>query len=235
MRKPRNGKRERANRKGEGLPPSRGVGVGTDRGGDGSGWRGGGDRWARGARGPDHGGGATPSGDARPAARLHGAVAGLEGSTGPGSGRRPDLRGHAPDCARSAAGVARVPRRSVAAALSRDEVLAMMQGPDIGKAIFEHTSDSRVVELPFGLGEWHLPTGWHLFGIDVSPTKHVVFMVVAAIPVFLTVPIAGRQSERRHREGKAPHGFGAVMEAIVLVFRNHLPNANIGHCVPKIA
>jgi len=111
----------------------------------------------------------------------------------------------------------------------------MMQGPDIGKAIFEHTSDSRVVELPFGLGEWHLPTGWHLFGIDVSPTKHVVFMVVAAILVFVTVRIAGRQIERRHREGKAPHGFGAAIEAIVLVVRNDVAIANIGHGGEKFA
>ena len=72
----------------------------------------------------------------------------------------------------------------------------MIQAPDIGKVIFEHTSDSHVVELPFGLGEWHLPTGWHLFGVDVSPTKHVVFMVVAAVLVFLTVWYAGRQVER---------------------------------------
>ncbi len=105
----------------------------------------------------------------------------------------------------------------------------MMQGPDIGKAIFEHTSDSRVVELPFGLGEWHLPTGWHLFGIDVSPTKHVVFMVVAATLVFMTMRIAGRQIERRHREGKAPHGFGAAIEAVVLFVRNDVAIANIGH------
>jgi len=111
----------------------------------------------------------------------------------------------------------------------------MMQGPDIGKAIFEHTSDSRVVELPFGLGEWHLPTGWHLFGIDVSPTKHVVFMVVAAILVFVTVRIAGRQIERRHREGKAPHGFGAAIEAIVLFVRNDVAIANIGHGGEKFA
>ena len=111
----------------------------------------------------------------------------------------------------------------------------MMQGPDIGKAIFEHTSDSRVVELPFGLGEWHLPTGWHLFGIDVSPTKHVVFMVVAAILVFVTVRIAGRQIERRHREGKAPHGFGAAIEAIVLFVRNDVAIANIGHGGEKLA
>ncbi|OLB09030.1 MAG: ATP synthase F0 subunit A [Gemmatimonadetes bacterium 13_2_20CM_69_27] len=110
-----------------------------------------------------------------------------------------------------------------------------MQGPDIGKAIFEHTSDSRVVELPFGLGEWHLPTGWHLFGIDVSPTKHVVFMVVAAILVFVTVRIAGRQIERRHREGKAPHGFGAAIEAIVLFVRNDVAIANIGHGGEKFA
>ena len=105
----------------------------------------------------------------------------------------------------------------------------MMQGPDIGKAIFEHTSDSHVVELPFGLGEWHLPTGWHLFGIDVSPTRHVVFMVIAAVLVFLTVWYAGRQVQRRQREGKAPAGFGAAIEAIVLFVRDDVVLGNIGH------
>src|SRR5213078_3564133 len=78
-------------------------------------------------------------------------------------------------------------------------------------------------------------TGWHLFGIDVSPTKHVVFMVVAAILVFVTVRIAGRQIERRHREGKAPHGFGAAVEAIVLFVRNDVAIANIGHDGAKFA
>jgi F-type H+-transporting ATPase subunit a len=105
----------------------------------------------------------------------------------------------------------------------------MMQAPDIGKAIFEHTSDSHVVELPFGLGEWHLPTGWHLFGIDVSPTKHVVFMMIAAVLVFLTVWYAGRQVQRRQREGKAPAGFGAAIEAIVLFIRDDVVLGNIGH------
>jgi len=105
----------------------------------------------------------------------------------------------------------------------------MMQAPDIGKAIFEHTSDSHVVELPFGLGEWHLPTGWHLFGIDVSPTKHVVFMIIAAVLVFLTIWYAGRQVQRRQREGKAPAGFGAAIEAIVLFIRDDVVLGNIGH------
>ena len=78
----------------------------------------------------------------------------------------------------------------------------MMQGPDIGGMIFRHTADSRVVEFPFGLGEWHLPTGWRLLGIDVSPTRHVVFMVLAAVLVFVTVWIAGRQVQRRQRDGE---------------------------------
>jgi F-type H+-transporting ATPase subunit a len=104
----------------------------------------------------------------------------------------------------------------------------MSQGPDIGEMIFHHTADSRVVELPFGLGTWQLPTGWRLFGVDVSPTKHVVFMILAAALVFLTMRVAGRQIERRHREGKAPAGFGAAIEALVLFVRNDVALANIG-------
>ena len=105
----------------------------------------------------------------------------------------------------------------------------MMQGPDIGGMIFRHTADNRVVELPFGLGEWHLPTGWRLLGIDVSPTRHVVFMVVAALLVFVTVRIAGWQVQRRQRLGRAPGGFGGAIEAIVLFVRDDVAIANIGH------
>ena len=104
-----------------------------------------------------------------------------------------------------------------------------VQGPDIGAVIFAHTSDAHVVELPFGLGEWHLPTGWKLFGLDVSPTKHMVFMLAAAALVFLTIWYAGRQVERRHAQGRAPSGFGAGVEALVLFVRNDVAVANIGH------
>jgi len=109
------------------------------------------------------------------------------------------------------------------------------QTPDIGGMILHHTADSHVVELPFGLGEWHLPTGWMLFGVDVSPTKHVVFMLLAATLVLLTMVIAGRQIRRRHREGRGPHGFGAAIEALVLFVRNDVAVANIGHGGEKFA
>jgi len=111
----------------------------------------------------------------------------------------------------------------------------MIQEPDIGAMILAHTSDSHVIEWPLGLGEWHLPTGWSLFGIDVSPTKHVVFMAFAALLVFLTLWVAGRQIERRHRAGKGPRGFGAAIESIVLFVRNDVAIGNIGHGGEKFA
>lgn len=110
----------------------------------------------------------------------------------------------------------------------------MMQSPDIGGMIFQHTSDSHVLELPF-IGEVHLPTGWTLFGVDISPTKHVVFLFLAGLLVFLTVRVAGRSIERRHREGKGPAGFGAAIEAIALFVRDDVAIANIGHNGKKFA
>lgn len=110
----------------------------------------------------------------------------------------------------------------------------MMQSPDIGGMIFQHTSDSHVLELPF-IGEVHLPTGWTLFGVDISPTKHVVFLFLAALLVFLTVRIAGRSIARRHREGKGPAGFGAAIEGIALFVRDDVAIANIGHNGRKFA
>ena len=105
----------------------------------------------------------------------------------------------------------------------------ILQEPDIGAMIFHHTGDSKVVELPFGLGEWHLPGPWYIGNLDVSPTKHVVFMVLAAFLVFVTLWYGGRQVAKRHREGRAPRGLGAAVEALVLFVRNDVAIANIGH------
>ena len=105
----------------------------------------------------------------------------------------------------------------------------IFQEPDIGAMIFHHTGDSKVVELPFGLGEWHLPGPWYIGNLDVSPTKHVVFMILAAFLVFVTLWYGGRQVAKRHREGRGPRGLGAAVEALVLFVRNDIAVANIGH------
>jgi F-type H+-transporting ATPase subunit a len=112
----------------------------------------------------------------------------------------------------------------------------MIQKPDIGAMIFHHTGDSKVVEVPFGLfPDIHLPGPWMVGPIDLSPTKHVVFMIAAALLVFISMWYGGRQVARRHREGKAPHGFGAAVEALVLFVRNDVAVANIGHGGEKFA
>ena len=95
----------------------------------------------------------------------------------------------------------------------------MIQAPDIGKMILEHTADSHVIEWPFGLGETHLPHGWMIGGTDFAPTKHVVFMALAAFLVFITVWVGGRQVARRHATGKGPRGFGAGVEAHAADYR----------------
>jgi F-type H+-transporting ATPase subunit a len=118
--------------------------------------------------------------------------------------------------------------------------MTLLQEPDIGGMILAHTADSHVLEFDFrflglGLHEIHLPTGWLLFGIDFSPTKHVVYMAIAALLVFVSIWWGGRQVARRHREGKAPSGFGGTVEALVLFIRNDVAIANIGHGGEKFA
>jgi F-type H+-transporting ATPase subunit a len=106
----------------------------------------------------------------------------------------------------------------------------IFQKPDIGAMIFHHTGDSHVIDLPF-IGEKTLPGPWFIPGthIDVSPTKHVVFMLLAAFLVFITLWYGGRQVEKRHREGRGPRGLGAAVEAMVLFVRNDVAIASIGH------
>jgi len=118
--------------------------------------------------------------------------------------------------------------------------MMLLQQPDIGGMILAHTADSHVLEFDFrflglGLQEIHLPTGWILMGIDVSPTRHVVFMLLAAFLVFVTMWWGGRQIARRHREGRAPSGFGGTVEAMVLFVRDDVAIANIGHGGEKFA
>lgn len=118
----------------------------------------------------------------------------------------------------------------------------MMQAPDIGQMIMHHTSDAHEIALewPWG-GESvvHLPQ-WapiHIGGmaIDVSPTKHVVFMLLAATLVWATMFVAGRVLTRQRAAGRPPRGMASMVEAMVLFVRNDVAVANIGHGGEKFA
>ena len=103
--------------------------------------------------------------------------------------------------------------------------------PNIGEMVLHHTADAWTIELPFGI-EWHLPR-WepiHLgpLSLDISPTKHVVFLFVVVLLVLVTLKIAARGVARAQAEGRAPRGFANMMESIVLFVRNDIAIANIG-------
>jgi F-type H+-transporting ATPase subunit a len=93
---------------------------------------------------------------------------------------------------------------------------------DIGGVIIHHISDSNVLELPF-IGEIHLPR-FRLWGIDLSITKHVVMMMVAAGLLIITLSYAAR----RRRAGEIPTGFAAAVEAVVEFIRNQIAIPNMG-------
>jgi len=115
----------------------------------------------------------------------------------------------------------------------------MIQAPNVGEMVMHHTADAWTIDF-YPLGEIHLPR-WpdvgHLFGqpINLSPTKHVVFMMVAALLVFLTMWVAGRSLERQRASKKPPRGFGGAIEAMVLFVRDEIAIANIGHGGEKFA
>ena len=102
--------------------------------------------------------------------------------------------------------------------------------------ITPHISDSHTLDYPcFKAGfvcEYELPR-WnpiHIgrFALDISPTRHVVMLWIAATLCIVTTLLALRAHNRRTREGKAPSGFGNGLEALVLYLRNEVILPNVG-------
>lgn len=98
---------------------------------------------------------------------------------------------------------------------------------DIGEVVLHHTADAWTL---WGI---HLPR-WpdiHLgpVTLNLSPTKHVIFLFITGALVFLTMWYTGRQLRKQRADSQAPRGFAAAMEAMVLYVRNEIAIANIGH------
>jgi F-type H+-transporting ATPase subunit a len=102
--------------------------------------------------------------------------------------------------------------------------------------ITPHITDSHTLDYPcFHTGfvcEYELPR-WnpiHIgsYVLDISPTRHVVMVWIAALLCIVTTLIALRAHNRRTNQGKAPSGFGNGLEALVLYLRNEVVIPNIG-------
>jgi F-type H+-transporting ATPase subunit a len=108
---------------------------------------------------------------------------------------------------------------------------AQAQGASNQIDIPHHIANSHEAETPFGV--WHLPR-WepiHLGGlsIDMSPTKHLVYMLLAAVLVALVFVPSARVIQGAQARGRPSKGFAGAMEATALYIRQEVILPNVGH------
>jgi len=85
--------------------------------------------------------------------------------------------------------------------------------------IMDHLLDGPELHLP--ALHVHLPH-FELFGYDISITRHIVMMWVAAIFLITTLLISTR------RRGMVPSGFANLIESLVIFIRDEIAKPNIG-------
>jgi F-type H+-transporting ATPase subunit a len=102
--------------------------------------------------------------------------------------------------------------------------------------ITPHITDSHAIDFPclksgfvceYELPRWD-PIHIGRFALDISLTRHVVMLFVAAALCLLFTLLALRAHNRRTATGRAPGGFGNGLEAMVLFLRNEVVLPNVG-------
>jgi len=115
----------------------------------------------------------------------------------------------------------------------------MTQAPvNVGEMVLHHTADAYAIDFyPLGKIEWHRWPDFHVgsLTVNLTPTKHVVFLFITAFLVWLTMIVAGRSLKRQRAGENAPKGFGATIEALVVYVRDEMAIANIGETGAKFA
>jgi F-type H+-transporting ATPase subunit a len=106
--------------------------------------------------------------------------------------------------------------------------------------ITPHITDSHELEVPWPtwptlhkvieLPRWAPFTipGTHI-EVDMSPTKHVVWMLIAAFTVAALLIFAANAQGRQTRTSGHSKGFAGGVEAMVLYIRNEVIIPNVGH------
>ena len=102
--------------------------------------------------------------------------------------------------------------------------------------ITPHITDSHHLEIPsfsapyareIELPRWE-PIHVGGYAIDISPTKHVVFMGIAALLAMILLVGAAQSSKAGHKMIGRPKGFAAAIEALALNLRNEVILPNVG-------
>jgi len=105
--------------------------------------------------------------------------------------------------------------------------------------ITPHITDAREIEIPWPtwptlhkvihLPQW-APIQLPVIGaVDMSLTKHVVWMMIAALTVCGLLIVAANATNRQTRTAGHAKGFAGGIEAMVLYIRNEVIIPNVGH------
>ena len=115
---------------------------------------------------------------------------------------------------------------------------------DPADIITPHITDSRCIEVPgfpkfwevheVALPQW-APIHVGNVAIDLSPTKHVVMLLLAAVLCCVVLIGAARAHARHTHAVGRPKGFAAGIEAMVLYIRQEVAIPNLGHHGEKYA
>jgi F-type H+-transporting ATPase subunit a len=127
----------------------------------------------------------------------------------------------------------------IAAPAARAQEAGQAEAGAKADIITPHITDAHFIDVPSFSAEHgfvrevELPR-WapvHVGGIevDLSPTKHVVMMLVAALLCALVLVGAARSQARSAVSGKPPKGVANAIEAVVLYMRNEVILPNVGH------
>ncbi|MBK6913100.1 MAG: F0F1 ATP synthase subunit A [Ignavibacteriales bacterium] len=89
--------------------------------------------------------------------------------------------------------------------------------------ILHHIMDGRTLDFePFG--EVHIPQFPLLFGLDITPTKHVIFMWLSAILVLITFAIVAS----KYKKSLIPKGFVNFFEVLIVFVKDEIAKPTIG-------
>jgi F-type H+-transporting ATPase subunit a len=134
-----------------------------------------------------------------------------------------------------------------AAAVESQEHAAAPPAAQKVDIITPHITDSYHMEIPYWAPPFYkeLCIGRHVgehgceplwepihvgrFEVNLSPTKHVVMMLLAATLCLIALIGAARAHARHSHAAGHPKGFAAGIEAMVLYLRNEVILPNVGH------
>ena len=103
--------------------------------------------------------------------------------------------------------------------------------------ITPHITDAHAIDYPclksgficeLELPHW-APIHIGNIAIDMSPTKHVIMLLVAATLCLITLLVAARAHMQQHAEHGSSKGFANGIEALVLYIRQEVILPNVGH------